>query len=809
MSLSALFVIVSAILFSVGASFKQGGAGAAFRPPGENIARGRAYTLSPPPNYPLCTDEGDSVQLTDGVYTEGYFWTQTSTVGWQSGKPIQIAVDLGVPQPICGISYNTAAGVAGVAWPVAIQIYVSDDGKSWWDAGELVGLSAERGTPPAEGYAVYRFWTGRLKCHGRYVTLQITPGASYAFCDEIEVYRGADDLLRLPREGQPITDLKQAFFERAVSTAVRARILADAAEVRREISTAKLPDAERSRLLSELDAAEKAAFDFRAGPDFLAVLPYGAAHSRVMAARAAVWRAAGMKATVWQTGPWDPLQPGDAPPSAAPPPAIDMLMLRNEIRGAVLNITNPTDRMLTLKVRFQGLPGGVLPGWLTVREVAWTGTAAGPPVASVLPDAKRAPDGCIVQAPPGMTRQIWLSVDSATLKPGLHRGKALVTAEGRTLAAVPFTVRISRLRMPDKLALSLGGWDYTDTPTYGITATNMAATVAFLKRYHLDAPWANAGVMPFGRHDADGRMVEPPDTRRMDEWIARWKGARYYFVFNSFGEELPDTPSARRRVEEWINFWVGHLASRGIRPSQLGLLLVDEPREPQMDRTIVSYAKVIREAQPDVIIFEDPIWPDPRQASPELYANSTLLCPNRPMWMGNRKVFEEVFLAQQKAGRRLAFYSCSGPVRSLDPYSYHRLQAWDCFRYGMAHMGYWAFGDTGGGSAWNELAAPGTCFAPQFLGPDGCVTSKHMEAIREGLYDHQTLTMLQERVAALEKAGRHDSIVQDAKSLLVEGPRSVTEAKGAESIMWATPKDRSLADRVRRRVIEMLEKLNP
>jgi hypothetical protein len=44
--------------------------------PGENVALGKKYTMSPAPNYPLCTDPGDAVQLTDGKMTKDYFWTQ-------------------------------------------------------------------------------------------------------------------------------------------------------------------------------------------------------------------------------------------------------------------------------------------------------------------------------------------------------------------------------------------------------------------------------------------------------------------------------------------------------------------------------------------------------------------------------------------------------------------------------------------------------------------------------------------------------------------------------------------------------------
>ncbi len=47
----------------------------------ENVAKGRAYTMQPPPNYGLCTDAGDATQLTDGVFTEDYFWTQADDRG--------------------------------------------------------------------------------------------------------------------------------------------------------------------------------------------------------------------------------------------------------------------------------------------------------------------------------------------------------------------------------------------------------------------------------------------------------------------------------------------------------------------------------------------------------------------------------------------------------------------------------------------------------------------------------------------------------------------------------------------------------
>jgi len=514
-----------------------------------------------------------------------------------------------------------------------------------------------------------------------------------------------------------------------------------------------------------------------------------------------------LRLRLWPAGRWDPLAPGDTPRPGLRPPSIALTMLRNEVRGAALNVTNPGPAVARMELRWRARGGPAHPPWLGVREVAWTATAAGAATASALPDAPRTRTGWRIEVPAGCTKQVWLSVDSGPLTPGSLRGALDFTLAGQTVARVPLDVRVLRAAMPAQLSLSLGGWDYTDGPGRDITESNLSATVAFLRRYHVDAPWATTAVMPFGRHDEEGRMVEPPDTARMDAWLDRWRGARTYCVFSAFDGPPPITPADKRRVREWIAFWAAHLRQRGVSPSRLWLLLVDEPYTPDMDRTVAGYAAEIRAAEPEVGIFEDPIWEDPAAASREMLESAAVLCPNRTMWIARRTAYESVYLPLQRAGKRLAFYSCSGPVRSLDPYAYHRLQAWDCFRYGMVHMGYWAFCDAGGGSAWNELTARGVCFSPQFLDADGCTTSKHMEAIREGLYDHQTLVLLREAADRAERAGRDRSVVTVARRLLEQGPRAVTEAPGASEIGWAAPKDRGVADRWRARALALLERL--
>jgi hypothetical protein len=144
-------------------------------------------------------------------------------------------------------------------------------------------------------------------------------------------------------------------------------------------------------------------------------------------------------------------------------------------------------------------------------------------------------------------------------------------------------------------------------------------------------------------------------------------------------------------------------------------------------------------------------------------------------------------------------------VRSLDPYAYHRLQAWSCWQYGASASYFWAFGDSGGGSSWNEYAARGAAFVPFFLDATSVTPGKHMEALREGVEDFEYLVMLRNRIAEGERTGARHQALERARKLLAEAPQRVGHAPGANGFMWAEEKDRTLADKIR---IEILEALN-
>ena len=186
------------------------------RHPPENIALGKPCTLLPSPTYKYCTDPGDNRQLTDGVYTTGYFWTQTSSVGWYLYSP-RITLDLGAVQPIDGIMIHVpGGGAAGVKFPADITFLVSDDNKTFHEVARLTprGLVQD-----GKNWYGHRFEADGLKTRGRYVMVRLDKAGSTCFADEIEVYKGKHDPRAVVFRTPPLNRADMAFAQFGITPA--------------------------------------------------------------------------------------------------------------------------------------------------------------------------------------------------------------------------------------------------------------------------------------------------------------------------------------------------------------------------------------------------------------------------------------------------------------------------------------------------------------------------------------------------------------------------------------------------------------
>jgi len=773
-----------------------------------NLALGKPYTLLPAPNYSHCTDPGDKVQLTDGKHVEGYFWVQKGCVGWQHTGFASITVDLGKVEPISGAAYTTAAGKASVHWPKAVHIQVSDDGEHFYEAGELVSAHLASKGPWPKGYAVLRLVASNLKTHGRYVRFLVI-GEPYIFCDEVEVFAGPPELLQEPLQGLVLsTDPAEAAKLLRIEDSIRARFAADCSALKAEIESARLPAETRQRFLEQLEHLRLQLAKEAPGlvkPDFKAVLPFNETHRRLFELQAALWNAQGLPDfDAWIMDRWAPVALFGPPRKPSGKPLLEFIAMRGEYRSAacLLYSTSAGPRSVTLRLR--ELPEQALAS-LEAFRIPWTDTREGTPVADALVPLEKTQAGWRLELLPGLPQLVWFTFHPLELPAGEYSGRLELAVPGGEPVELLLRLKVSPLAFPQQTSLLAGGWSYTDGKGHlGVTQANRSALLKMLQSHFVNAPWAQGSVLFTQRFTASGVEL---DTQSFDDWVAQWPRAKAYYVFlnvpSSFSGAALGTPAFDERVGEWIKAWVAHWRTLQLAPSQVRLLLLDEPR-PGMDiKPIVAWSKALHKAVPEIVVWEDPIYLAPEEAPGELWPASDVLCPNRIQWLEHRETFRRFYLHQQAQGKTLNFYSCSGPVRLFDPYTYYLLQPWHAWQLGATGSFFWSLSDNAGTSSWNEYAAPRTTYAPLFLDEQSAWSARHFEAFREGIQDYEYLALLK---AALAKAPP-SPLRAEAEHLLKAGPERVLSAEGWDDINWTDPKQRSVADEVRLQVLDLLEKL--
>ncbi len=782
--------------------------------PPQNIALGKTVTFNKNPNYALCTDPEDKIQLTDGkLSSEGKLvnventtsiWVQKGTVGWSNTMPVVITIDLGSVQPISGVSYSTGAGRAGVTWPGAIYMATSDDNKTWHAAGDLVPLSKKNGTPPADGYAAFKYVTHDMHTKGRYISFGIVQ-TPYAFVDEIEVYKGDDAWLNQPFSGEAVPSMDDLVKQTITTSYAQRRLYDDNVAIRDEVKKANISASQKSTFIARLEKDSQATAQMKPLPvDFKTILPLNDTHRDILAVHGELLAAQGMKPlTVWKQHryAWLPLL---AKPNTKNKVALDFSMLRNQFRSDNLMLTNASGQEQHVSLQLNNAPQGAQNGWLQVYSVAWTDTQQGTSVADALLPVAAQNGSYQIDVPAGMTRKVWFTVDSSKVPAGTY--KSTFTVNG---VSVPLSLDVSTTTM-GKPRFSMGMWDYTNVPKYsGMTEQNKQAAIAMMRSHYVDSPWATGSALPpppASSFDAQGNLTGKLDFANFDSWVAMWPGARHYFVFSSvpdsFAGSKMDTPLFAAKVGSWAKALSAHMKSLGLNPSQLGILLVDEPHSDPQDAIIAAWAKAINAAAPELTLFQDPTWTRPDQTKiQDAITQADIICPNLPIYMSGGEPVKKYFENLRAQGKTLWFYQCSGPVRLYDPQVYYRYQPWQAFDIGATGQGYWAFGDTSGAeTSWNEYATARVSYAPAFIDKDTVYDSVHWNATREGIEDYEELAMLQDAI----KASNNAAWKSKAQKVLDTAVAKITGSWTGD-YTWKDDTDPELADVQLQKVRDLLK----
>lgn len=747
--------------------------------PGANLALGRPYTLSQPPNYSYCTDAGDATQLTDGAFSQGYFWTDKATVGWQHNPRIDIVVDLGSIQPIGTIAINVAGGrraaaAAGVELPDA-WILVSADGKDFHEVRTFQGYRL----PDLPDTYVRRYTASSLAVAGRYVAVVLLPNGPFAFLDEIEVLRDAQ-AAPPATPGTTLAGLGQAITER------RGAMIA---ELGRERAVADRIAGVRANLAAAGVAAPAAP----AGEDG----PWLQANARLAAARFP-----GRPVIAWNRDPWKDHHLCSLPPAGTSSVAsFSLVMGTTEYESAAVVLTNPGPDPLRITATLDALrgPAGIIPASdLTVRIDAIADCRDGVMRADALPllDA----DGAVIE--PGCTRQVWLSVRTTGQPAGTYRGElALGLPDGRLLLAV--TAEVLPAKLPDRLPLAAVDWGYLSfTPC----AADPDAAIRDRAAHRITTAVLNPPALPRFTVAADGGVTSS-DFTAFDAAVARYRAAGFdrfiFFTFfgdmggrrNALGSNVTAPSGLEVGSAPWtaalraiVTTWLDHCRDLGLPPDQVAFYPWDEPLDAHLPLAGVLW-KAIRQADPRARCFVT--TPENSVAALEQISDDiSTWCPHVYREKKFTAAHQDFYRRRQAAGQEYWIYNCQGPDKSFPPLAHYRRLAWQAWDLGATGVGVWNYADTGHGSftsAWTDFDGTREDYSLVYdaaTAPAGVsrretqIPSRRWEAFRDGIEDHAYLWMLRQAAVGLRQRGdaagaeAAEAVIREAATVVAADPAS-------------------------------------
>lgn len=830
----------------------------------ENIAIGKPYTFSEPPSQALSMDEGDSTDLTNGVLSElgeelrrwwtddsrragtGY-WIDKGTVGWGSPGPVHITIDLGKVEPIKGAALRTAAGTSGAVWPSSIAVLVSEDGESFYLAGDLSRM-AQGPLPRAFGtYLAHTFRTLQMRTKGRYVRFVLVLPARTQMCDELEVYRGDDAYLELDYPGKPVELEHLISRDRLTRLGCYRRFRRDTESVQVLVERSQLDGSVRTQLHAELDELRKEVdqSSFPVGAEgFRAIVPYNELHRRIFRAHARLLTAQGMPpTTIWHSHPYRMLSLFELP--GEPLDQLRLPMMQKERRAEVFNVTNASGHAKEIRFRITNLPGGPNPDYIEPHQVEYVDTRQGEVVATALVSLKQEGGEYVSDVAAGMTRQIWISVDHPEIPPGRHRGQVTVRCDNLK-RRIGFDLSIAPLQFPDEADCSLGMWDYLhsdNTPRYGTTPQNRPAAIQDMTEHRLDVVWGEWDAVPqikaqcgVGKamwdFDEHGNLNANLDFSGWDAFVKMWPKARFYLLFHPFGpgdtfagmEQGSD--AFNRAVSQFAARWAEHNRELGLRPKQAGVLFMDEPGNDAMLRTTYHFAKAVRMGTDEILLWTDPGVYNDALRDLDLYTDPLMksfrtameqcdaLCPNIRRYRQSNQQVQDYFRELQAQGKLFWFYTAGGPTRTFNA-GHYRFQPWYAQLYGATGVGYWAYADVGGNpDSWNTYTAiSASSFTPVYFSPDTVTTTKHWEASLEGIQDYQYLAMLKDRFNELKATGVKSDELRRAEHLVRTLAKTVTDrvesqfGKRYQVNLYDNPS--AIAEEARVEVLAVLTELQP
>ncbi len=730
----------------------------------QNLALRKNYTLSPKPNYRLCTDKSDVIQLTDGR-TSGSQWTNKSTVGWQKAEPaVEIVIDLGKNSAIYEVRAHTiGGGFADVEFPEFVAVLLSDDGREFRFAG-LVSSKDLTNTRSFGFRGVPRTLSiGNINASGRYVKLVIRPSRRYVFLDEVKVIGkslSAAKNIKLRNDLEVFKSSQELLSKIEDYLHLNEKVATTVKTIKENRS--KLPSRFSEKILSELAPSVLLRKTKQGG------VPTNRIYSanellgikrQVGKTRAGIYKAVYRKPFVCL--PANPMEMVFEKEMLLRKntKGINIQMWQNEYESAAFNIVNCSDEAMTMAVSISPLLGPAgkkidSNRTFTVRRAIYVkGSTVGSIADALVLQAERP-----FNLQPGELTQIWLTIFNPTLTAGSYRGRVGVLAktekgENLPIETIPVTIKVQKHKFPENCFLNTCNWAY-------YKVASMAEMAEDLHNHHINVYVVPPQNLPFLRFASDRPgVVRKPNFANLDNALRHHNYARTYLLSLDFNNNKKDygrfgkvewmTPEWKVVFSQWLKKLVKHLKVAGVGYDKFALYPFDET----LCDEFYKLAKLIKATDPKVRIYANSFGKGPKDFMRfreliDIWCLQDSHCMRYPEWTEQIKDF----------GKQVWTYECLRPTKAKDPYSYYRLMPWRAFKRGQTGAGFWIYyhglNFKTGAAPWDDTLKP-LGFSGVVYGRGGSpvpglaeniVPSRRWQAWREGVEDYQYLYELQQAI---------------------------------------------------------------
>lgn len=501
--------------------------------------------------------------------------------------------------------------------------------------------------------------------------------------------------------------------------------------------------------------------------------------------------------------PWAPFGGlEEAAEGRTPPAQLTVEAFDGEIECAALNLFNFGGEARTLRVELNSISGGDVASPDTSNAVQASKVVSLHEVIEVptllleYPSSDALPllnQAMTITVPAWSGRQLWLNVDTASLEPG-HWSTAVRL---RTLEAAPIELTAG---------LDITVWDAALSQEQPLRLCHWANVQGSYLREHPEAALKDqvahgtnvfvSSLPPIAKFNEQGELVGAIDFAAHDAYV-RQHAPHGIILFCGYqgglqGPGGQEGPAFEKAYGTWLRAWVKHLKELGVGYDGFALYPIDEiGLYPGLVQSYLRFARLTREADPNVLMYTDPTTGVTDDEFKELVPYVDIWCPNSSGYLFDRNHDKLEFM--KATGNTVWTYECFGVAKHQNPLAYYRGQAWHAWHHGLTGIGFWTY-CTSSDDPW---------FAPRanneytmVYGGNGVVSSKRWEAVRDGIEDYSMLALLRDAVKTDKARQKHLDAFRDAECVL--GARASAIGEYTRFDEWdAKPGPDGLANRRR------------